>query len=281
MKFTGAAENIANQLVELFRNGNPGEAMANVFLKTADRHCSKWSWNNQLLTILSGYSDAMGFRQWQEFGRTVKKGEKAFYILAPLSCKGEREVRGVKESYTFIRGFRGLAVFGYEQTEGEPIEYNKCEHLNTLPLLEVAKSWGIEVGAYNGLGSVAAGYYSPSNLKIMLGVENLTTWFHELVHAAEFRNGALTNENYAANKADAEIVAEFGATILAHCLGLGDKADNGGCFKYVSSYSKGVDTAEKCYKLIDRTCKAVNEILNDSEESEETEETINNVLQEV
>jgi len=31
--------------------------------------------------------DARGFRQWQKVGRRVKKGAKAFYILAPIRKK--------------------------------------------------------------------------------------------------------------------------------------------------------------------------------------------------
>ena len=97
---------------------------------------------------MMGYTDVMGFRQWEAKGRKVKKGEKAFYILAPLSCTGKRKNKqGVEEKYTFIRGFRGVPVFGYEQTDGEPLSFESKdkEHLDNLPLLEVAKAWGITV----------------------------------------------------------------------------------------------------------------------------------------
>lgn len=267
MKFTEKAEEIAYKLVDLFKNGDPGRAMANIFIQKGGRHCDSWSFNNRLITALYGYSDAMGFKQWLAKGRTVKKGEKAFYILAPLACKGKKNVNGVETEYTFLRGFRGLAVFGYEQTEGEPIEFEDSEHINSLPLLEVAKSWGISVGTYKGKANIAHGYFSPNDMRLMLGVKNISTWLHELVHAAEKKLGRLTAENYRAQKLEAEIVAEMGATVLAYCLGLDDVADKGGCWEYIKSwcdvYKK--EPGEAAYRLIDRTCEAVSYILEANE----------------
>jgi len=270
MKFTGKSEEIAQKLVALFKSGSPGEAVANLFLQGSGKHCDGYSWNNRLLVALSGYTDAMGFKQWKAKGRTVKKGEKALYILAPLACKGKRkDSQGVEKEYQFIRGFRGVPVFGYEQTEGDELTFESQdnEHLSTLPLLNVAKEWGIKVGSYNGQGKSAAGWFEPTSLSIMLGVKNISTWLHELVHAAEFRFGTLNNAEYKADKASAEIVAEFGATILAHALGLEEHADEGGCWSYVQHYIGGSDMSveEACYKLINRTCQAVNHILEEND----------------
>lgn len=271
MKFTGKAEEVAAKLVELFKSGDPGKAIANIFIQQGGRHMNNWSFNNRIIAILHGYSDAMGFKQWVSLGRTVKKGERAFYILAPLACKGTKEDNGKKVEYTFIRGFRGIPVFGYEQTEGEPIAFEDSEHINSLPLLEVANAWGINVGTYKGKENCPNGYFSPGNLSIMLGVKNITTWLHELVHAAEFRLGLLTPANYTSQKLEAEIVAELGATVLAHCLGLHDQADNGGCWEYIKNWSKHYkkDPSEAAYKLIDRTCKSVNYILETNSVLEE------------
>jgi len=267
MKFTGKAEEIAESLVNLFKNGDPGQAMSNMFLKGSGTHCDGYSWNNKMLVYLHGYSDAMGFNGWKSKERTVKKGEKAFYILAPLACSGKKKVNGVDTKYTFIRGFRGIPIFGFEQTEGEPIasyEQDK-EHLECLPLLEVAELWGIEVGSYRGQDHGPSGYFvpNPENLKIMLGVKNVSTWLHELVHASEQNLGVLTSTNYKEQKVESEIVAELGATVLAHAIGLHDQADNGGCWEYISHYAKqkNVEPAEAAYKLINRTCQAVNNIL--------------------
>lgn len=271
MKFTGKASDIATKIVDRMKNGSPVPVLANVFLKGSGKHFENWSFLNQMVVLMNDYTDAMGFKQWQKKGRTVKKGEKAMYILAPLACKGKRkDANGVEKDYQFIKGFRGVPVFGYEQTEGEDIDFGSedREHLDSLPLLEVAKEWGINVGSYSGKGHYAAGYFEPHSLSIMLGVENLSTWLHELVHAAEFRHGVLDNKEYAKNKVDAEIVAEFGSVILAHAIGMPDKADEGGCWKYVQHYIAGsnMQVDEACYKLINRTCQAVNYILDTAKE---------------
>jgi antirestriction protein ArdC len=267
MKFTGKAEDIAIKLVDLFKNGDPGKAMSNVFVKCGTRHIDNWSFNNQLIAIMSGYTDAMGFNQWISKDRKVKKGERAMYILAPLTCKAKKKENGIEKEYTFIRGFRGLPVFGYEQTEGKPIEYQDNALIDSLPLLEVAKAWGIQVGTYKGRDKAPQGYFSPDNMKIMLGVENLSTWLHELIHDSEKMLG-VDFSDYAKNRADYEIVAELGSTVLAHCLGLHEKADNGGCWDYIQSWAKkhGKEPSEACFKLIDRTCKAVNNILTSQTE---------------
>lgn len=270
MKFTGKAEEIAIQLLDLFKNGDPGQAMASLFLKGGGRHFESWSFNNRIIALLNGYTDAMGFKQWLAKGRTVKKGEKAFYILGPLACKGERKnASGGTEQYTFIRGFKGIPVFGYEQTEGEQITYESDKIINSLPLVDVAQNWGINVGTYSGREGKPNGYFSPNNMAIMLGVQNVTTWLHELVHAAEHQCGMLTTENYTDQKLEAEIVAELGATVLCYMLGLNDHADNGGCWQYISSWAKHYqkDPAEAAYKLIDRTCKAIDCIMKCHEET--------------
>lgn len=56
---------------------------------------------------------------------------------------GEKEI---------VYGFRGTAVFGFSQTEGAslPPEESDEAWLNDLPLLEVAKSWDIDVTATEG-----------------------------------------------------------------------------------------------------------------------------------
>jgi hypothetical protein len=87
-KFYGKAEEAANRIVDSFRSGNLPKSLAPVFIRRNDDiPCRKWSWNNQLITALAGHDDARGFRQWKQVGRSVKKGEKSFSILAPVTVK--------------------------------------------------------------------------------------------------------------------------------------------------------------------------------------------------
>ena len=61
---------------------------------------------------------------------------------------------------------------------------------------------------------------------IALGVENLSTWCHELVHAADDRNGKLRGK-----KVRKETVAELGGAVLLSILGYENKTDLGGCWE--------------------------------------------------
>src|SRR5689334_19781216 len=86
-KFYGHAEEAANDILRAFQSPDqlPG-ALSQVFVRRKDDSpCRRWSWRNQLIVAVRGYSDARGFRQWEQVGRRVKKGEKAFRILSPVT----------------------------------------------------------------------------------------------------------------------------------------------------------------------------------------------------
>ena len=259
MKFYGQATETASKILDAFQAGTVPAALANVFIRWDDGSpCRKWSFSNQLLTAIAGHDDARGFRQWQEVGRSVKKGEKSFQILVPLSKKFERENEsGETTSGYAVYGFKTAAVFGYDQTEGDPIPAREesQKFVDSLPLIEVAREWGLRVATYCGDERGPAGQYAPGSA-IALGVENLSTWAHELIHAADDRNqGGLK----AGQQLDQEVVAEFGGAVLLEMLGMADAADRGGCWQYVATYAAAAkkEPLAVCQMLLDRTCKAV------------------------
>jgi hypothetical protein len=73
----------------------------------------------------------------------------------------------------------------------------------------VAEAWGLTVATYRGSEGRALGYAQPG-WQIGLGVGNLSTWAHELVHQAEHRLGALTKRG---QDREQEIVAELGGAV--------------------------------------------------------------------
>lgn len=172
MIFLGQAQQSAENILKAFQNPNGlPKPLANIFIKRRDNvPCRKWSWRNQLLVALHSFSDARGFRQWQLVKRSVKKGEKAFSILAPMPKKLKNKDTG-KERVVVI-GFKGIAVFGAEQTEGEPLPAGD-PHVETwidsLPLIDVARSWGLQVGVFDGAGTGRLGCYRRGQ-RIDLGV---------------------------------------------------------------------------------------------------------------
>ena len=85
-----------------------------------------YSLNNCLL-ISAQYPAATavaGYRSWQQnFGRQVRKGEKAIKILAPCKYKVETEEKDENGDPKMMEltGFRVVSVFALEQTEGKEL----------------------------------------------------------------------------------------------------------------------------------------------------------------
>jgi len=270
MQFYRAAASAATRILEAFQTGNLPQALAPIFIRRRDNvPCRAWSWSNQLLTALSGHSDARGYRQWQEVGRHVKKGAKSFPILVPMVRKRAEknaETGEEEEERTWIAGFTSAAVFGLSQTDGEPLPPADPEvtgWLENLPLLDVAREWGLSVDAYNGRPGAALGKYRRGN-GIALGVENLSTWAHEMCHAADDRLGNLQERG---QHWRSETVAELGGAILLEVLGYDHDADRGGCFQYVQAYATdaGIESVTASRRVLKRTCDAVALILDTAE----------------
>ena len=123
MKTYRRAKEAVNQIIEAFKEGTIPEAMSQQFINwNSDIPCRKWSPCNQLLVALAGFSDARGYRQWQDVGRQVQKGQKGVPILIPLHYKVEDEdERGDDEPEYRLAGFSSAIVFGKQQTEGDPV----------------------------------------------------------------------------------------------------------------------------------------------------------------
>jgi len=197
VNYYGKAQAVAERILDAFRTGNIAKAIAPIFVRRKDKvPCRSWSWGNQLLCILQGTSDARGIRQWNSVGRSVKKGSRSFDILVPLCRKAmvTDAQTGREKEVSVLYGFSTAPVFPVECTEGDELPVDDPEvaqWMNSLPLLEVARSWGLKVDIYDGRDRGAKGCYLRGR-EIALGVKNLSTWAHELIHAADDRLGHLT-----------------------------------------------------------------------------------------
>src|SRR4051812_26164018 len=121
MNFIDKAEQAAGDILKAFNTPSSLPApLAHLFIRQREEvPCRRWSWRNQLIAALHGFSDARGYRQWEGVGRHVKRGERSFYILAPVTRKLVDVATG--EVRVIVVGFRGVPVFGYEQTDGKPL----------------------------------------------------------------------------------------------------------------------------------------------------------------
>jgi hypothetical protein len=267
------ATSTAAKILEAFEHPDElPEKLANVVLANTGRHCDRYSWGNQFLVWIAGYSDAAGYKQWlNEYGRQVRKGEKSFAILAPItqSFWATDEETGEKVKRTYIKGWRDVRVFGLEQTDvadaakwearNAAAEHNRTV-VESAPLYTVAtEHYGLHVAANGSLAEAgAAGCYISGLDFIQLGVENLATFAHELIHAVDDRLGNLTKRH--GQQPDNEIVAELGGAILLTCMGLDHDADLGGCWQYIKSYG-GTDPLRAANTLLNRTLDAVHDVL--------------------
>lgn len=265
-------EEIGFSIVRAFEAGEVPKALGKIFLYSnsgVDMPSYRWSYANRLVAYKAGHIDAAGFKQWKEFGRKVRKGAKSFRILAPMiyKAKEDDDERGIKAGDPVVRGYKPIPVFGYEDTEGEPLpgREGEPEFLDSLPLIEVARHWGLKTLTFPGRPSPRMGFYRHGEA-IGVGVENLSVWAHELVHAADHRRGSLVKK-YGQDLSN-EVVAQLGGSILLEALGYEAESDRGFTFEYIEEYcdEHQVDLVATCMVLLDRTCQAVQLLLDTAEE---------------
>jgi hypothetical protein len=259
-------EAAALAVIEAFENPTElPEPMAQTFFRPRDDvPCRRWSRRNQAIIALRGTTDARTFRQWRAVGRHVRAGEKAFHISAPFARR--RVVEGGAARDKAI-GFRGVPVFAFHQTEGDPLpasNHDEGKWIESLPLVDVARQWELNVRMFDAGLTPFLGMYCRLEKVIMIGVENIATWAHELIHAADDRLGGLTGLGCHWTH---EVVADLGAAVLLRLLGFEVESDLGGSRRSIRFlvFREDLTVAEACRRVLTRTCAAVEMILNAAE----------------
>ena len=191
-------------------------------------------------------------------GRHVKRGARAIYILVPRLINRETASEtGEAEEQEVLAGFMGRPVFRVEDTEGEPLDYEKIE-LPPLPLMERAQEWGLSVKALPG-NYHYHGYFSQDKQEIGLASKDEAIFFHELSHAAHMR---LVGDLRTVPSWEKEVVAELAAAALCRIVG---KESNqlGNSFQYVKHYAEqaGLSPIKACLKVINQTEAVLTAIL--------------------
>ena len=228
--------------------------------------------------------DYRGFRMWEKVGRHVNKGESAHaFILAPLMKKGKREYwnnatgskhytnkanpapQGVdlhEEEYNFVKGFKGVAVFEMQQTNGKEVVFKKLE-LPTLQYKEIADFLKIKVMAVEG-NKDYYGAFSPNYNYIKLATPECSVFFHELSHAVDNYIGIKTGRGglKGGQDLDQEVVAEFSAAVLSRIVGIKIEQSAANMKKYVEHYAGAKDSEKTIIRLISRIEKVLDFITN-------------------
>jgi hypothetical protein len=192
------------------------------WLQTLSRFYS-YSFNNWLL-IYTQRHDATrvaGFQTWKSLGRFVKMGERGIRIFAPIIRKVEQGKNDTTEQVTRPLGFRSVAVFAYEQTDGEPlpeIDSNATQGgEELLPRLEAATaSLGIQL-VYKAIPGAAEGLSKGGLIEID---ETLSTaarcgviaheLAHELLHKQNRQETTRQQRELEAESVSYTVLARYG-----------------------------------------------------------------------
>ncbi|HEM3631979.1 TPA: toprim domain-containing protein [Streptococcus suis] len=221
------------------------------FLKTMSRF-PHYSYRNVMLLKAQkpDVQAVTSFKSWKEdFGRSVKKGEKSLRIFAPMVVKAKdpetgevlKDDKGQDITRTI---FKLVPVFDISQTEGkelpQPIYQLEGTHENYAKLYrsakEYAQSKGLRFEFDANLGE-ANGYYSRKDQKIVIksGMseqQTLKTIYHELAHA-DLHSSKTTDKEL--KYSHAELQAESVAYIVSNHYGL----DTGSyTFGYLASWTE-------------------------------------------
>lgn len=232
------------------------------WLRTLSRFYS-YSFNNWLL-IYTQRPDATrvaGFQTWKSLGRFVKKGERGIRIFAPIIRKVEEERNGTTEQVSRPVGFRSIAVFAIEQTEGEPlpeINSNASEGgEDLLPRLEAATAaLGIHL-VYKAIPGAAEGLSKGGLIEIE---ETLSTAARCGVIAHELAHELLHKENReGTTRQQRELEAEsVSFAVLAH-YGIHSESRF-----YLASYDVTPEMLTASLQTISHTAKRIISIIDDN-----------------
>jgi hypothetical protein len=221
-------------LLKIFNEDNL-EKVARAVFKGDAIPSDKWSFLNRILMYLNNTEDARGFKQWQQVGRYVKKGSKAFYILAPIFKKLIEEKtleEGLikKLEKQILAGFKAIPVFRFEDTEGEPIIKEEYKVNIPFEFNSIIQELGLKVIPKRFCGS-AYGSYNLLSKEIQLASPDIEVFLHELSHAVDDRlNGLKPGQ-----RKDQEVTAEFSGAVIGHLMGY--KVPLGNVKEYIENYS--------------------------------------------
>ncbi len=236
------------KIVQLFSSAQLPDLCAKAIISAPEKPISKWSMGNQLLALIAGTNDARGYRQWQDAGRHVRAGSKAFHILGPVFAQKPLDGEaGEEETVDVLVGFRSIPVFRYEDTDGKDLPTYKPR--DPPPLLDVAERYGMRVN-YVRLSAGVYGYTDYEAKVIGLATESWDVFWHELAHALHRTFEPKTGHG---QEPEAETIAQLVAATLARLYG---KPSDGFSWTYIAGQARSGNpqaVGRLCMRVLDRT----------------------------
>lgn len=205
-KLKEITDSIEQGIKELFQSDKYTQ-----FLRTMSRF-HKYSVNNTLLIAMQrpDATHVAGFNKWRdEFGRTVKRGEKSIKIIAPTPYKKKIEEKKLdpltkaplldsdgnvltEEKEVTIPMFKVVSVFDVSQTEGKPLPQLASSLTGTVQqyevFMEALRRTSPVPLAVEAMHPNCDGFFSVVEQRIALRsgmseVQTISASIHEITHA--------------------------------------------------------------------------------------------------
>jgi N-terminal domain of anti-restriction factor ArdC len=226
-----------------------------------------------------------GFRAWLKLGRSVRKGERALRILAPVTVKS-REEHG-EESDERRVFFKTASVFELSQTEPlpgvdpvplhpprEPLTGDSHVHL-LAPLQAFAESVGYSV-SFEAIPGAVGGWCDASARQIVVDADapanaQVRTLIHECAHAA-----GIDYQSY--SRSQAEVMVDTVSLLVASALGL---AVDGETIPYVAGWGEtgALEAVTEFAQLIDTLARRLEAAITPTDDVETAQEAFEQPLQ--
>ena len=225
-----------------------------------------------------------GYNDWKhKHRRVVRRGERAIWVLAPITRKVEVERQGGgTEAVSKVVGFRSVPVFDVSQTEGPPLperpRIDAGELADAVPegMVEELSSFVTSKGFTISRGDTgdAGGWTNFSTHKVVISeratdAEAARTLAHEAAHIALDHGGRASAYHMrpGGERPTMEVEAESVAYVLGRQYGMdtiGAKS-----FEYVDSWAQG--NAEKVKATASAVVAGVKTVLDGIREARREE----------
>jgi hypothetical protein len=227
-----------------------------------------------------------GFNRWKDLGRIVRRGERAYGVLAPLKrrlsleeaqawqAQGKRGFEGDGRPALVIRGWRIESVFDVAQTDALPgapelVDGPRPEELHgtgpdelwqAVERLIVGEGWTLHMEAPSTPGAYGSASYSEKVVRIRPDIDRLhqiKTEFHEIAHIrANHGNRSIGRDQ---RECEAESVAYV--ILAAH-----DLESVGYSAPYVAGWSGGdFEVIQAAATEVHRVARSILDDLGDGE----------------
>jgi antirestriction protein ArdC len=194
------------------------------YLKAIGRF-HRYSLHNVLLIASQkpNASYVAGFHTWNQLGRSVKKGEKGIFILAPMfRRKAENDPENGEEATSPLAGFRAAYVFDISQTDGQELPHIGTVAGDSSGYAERLRGFTATQGIsleYSETIAPARGMSSGRKITLLPGqssAEEFSTLAHELAHELLHRGDRRANTSRSARETEAEATA----FVVSQAIGL-------------------------------------------------------------